>query len=197
MSSRPPPPSGHYEDPTATYDNPNQHISSLGMITTLGISIGVFVVVQGVFETNRYFKQIYLKRLQKRFEDVGRVPPVPPSHVFGWLVAIYRVSEMDVLRMVGLDAYMCLRYHVVCYKLALFMSFWGIIALTPIYSTAEDTVTFESGSLQWDRYTLRNVVSGAESTKYRLWAAAVFGYIFAAYFMQVRARGCRPFEVCL
>lgn len=39
--------------------------------------------------------------------------------------------------------------------------------------------------MQWDHYTLRNVVNGASETKYRLWAAAVFGYIFAAYFMQV------------
>ena len=129
------------------YDNPNQHISTMGMITTLAINIGVFIAIQGLFEVNRFYKQIYLKRLQKRFEDIGRVPPIPPHHVFGWLRAIYAVSEMDILRMVGLDAYMLLRYHVVCWKLALFMSFWGIIALVPIYSTANNRA-FESGSLQ-------------------------------------------------
>ena len=129
------------------YDNPNQHISTMGMITTLAINIGVFIAIQWVFEVNRFYKQIYLKRLQKRFEDIGRVPPIPPHHVFGWLKAIYAVSEMDVLRMVGLDAYMLLRYHVVCWKLALFMSFWGVIALVPIYSTANNTA-FETGPLQ-------------------------------------------------
>ena len=175
----PPPPDGN-----TVPDNPNQHISTMGMITTLLINIGVFVLIQWVFEVNRFYKQIYLKRLQKRFEEIGRVPPIPPHHVFGWLKALYDVSEMDVLRMVGLDAYMLLRYHVVCWKLSLFMSFWGIIALTPIYSTATNNI-FETGSLQWDHYTLRNVVNGASETKYRLWAAAVFGYIFAAYFMQL------------
>ena len=32
------------------------------------------------------------------------------------LLVPVQVTEMDVLRMVGLDAYMLLRYHVVCYK---------------------------------------------------------------------------------
>jgi hypothetical protein len=35
---------------------------------------------------------------------------MPPPVVFGWLYAIMKVSELDVLRMVGLDAYMLLRY---------------------------------------------------------------------------------------
>ena len=141
-----PPPGGPPGTDTIP-DNPNQHISTMGMITTLLINIGVFVLVQWIFEVNRFYKQIYLKRLQKRFEEIGRVPPIPPHHVFGWLKALYDVSEMDVLRMVGLDAYMLLRYHVVCWKLSLFMSFWGIVALTPIYSTATNNI-FETGSLQ-------------------------------------------------
>ena len=182
--------------PDTIPDNPNQHISTMGMITTLLINIGVFVLVQWIFEVNRFYKQIYLKRLQKRFEEIGRVPPIPPHHVFGWLKALYDVSEMDVLRMVGLDAYMLLRYHVVCWKLSLFMSFWGIVALTPIYSTATNNI-FETGTLQWDHYTLRNVVNGASETKYRLWAAAVFGYIFAAYFMQVIPLGCASYTYAL
>ena len=40
--------------------------------------------------------------------------------LFDWTLrfirSISQVTEMDVLRMVGLDAYMLLRYHVVCYK---------------------------------------------------------------------------------
>lgn len=141
------PPQGGPPGTDTIPDNPNQHISTMGMITTLLINIGVFVLVQWIFEVNRFYKQIYLKRLQKRFEEIGRVPPIPPHHVFGWLKALYDVSEMDVLRMVGLDAYMLLRYHVVCWKLSLFMSFWGIVALTPIYSTATNNI-FETGSLQ-------------------------------------------------
>jgi hypothetical protein len=161
------------------YDNPNQHLSTRGMLITLGINLAVFLILVGVFEAHRFYKQIYLKRLQKRFEDIGRVPPIPKDFMFGWLFAIFQVTEMDVLRMVGLDAYMLLRYHVVCYKLALFLSFWGVIVLLPIYSSS-DTKTKE-----WEKYTLSNVTEGNLETKYRLWAAAIFGYVFAAYFMQL------------
>ena len=50
------------------YDNPNHHLSTSGMLITLGINLGVFVALVGVFEVHRFYKQIYLKRLQKRFE---------------------------------------------------------------------------------------------------------------------------------
>lgn len=48
--------------------NPNQNITTKGAIATLITSIVIFFMVQAVFEYNRYYKQIYLKRLQKRFE---------------------------------------------------------------------------------------------------------------------------------
>lgn len=46
----------------------------------------------------------------------NRVPPYPAETFLGWFWEIQKVSEKEVLRMVGLDAYMCLRYIVVCYK---------------------------------------------------------------------------------
>lgn len=54
--------------PIPVYDNPNQHLSTNGMLITLGINIAVFTVLVAVFEVHRFYKQIYLKRLQKRFE---------------------------------------------------------------------------------------------------------------------------------
>jgi hypothetical protein len=51
-------------------DNPNQHLSTDGMIMTLAINLVIFWIIQAVFETNRYYKQIYLKRLQKRFQVI-------------------------------------------------------------------------------------------------------------------------------
>ena len=54
--------------PVPVYDNPNHHLSTSGMLITLGINLGVFVALVGVFEVHRFYKQIYLKRLQKRFE---------------------------------------------------------------------------------------------------------------------------------
>jgi hypothetical protein len=58
------------------------------------------------------------------------------------------------------------------------MSFWGILVLVPLYSTA-------AGETEWDKYTLKNVITANDENKYRLWAAAIFGYLFAAYFCQL------------
>lgn len=85
-------------------------------MTALGVSIVMFVLIQATFEYTRFYKQIHLKRMQKRFQEIGRVPPAPPNYVFGWLVATQQQSENDILRMVGLDAYMLLRYITICFK---------------------------------------------------------------------------------
>ncbi len=85
--------------------------------------------------------------------------------------------------MVGLDAYMCLRYIVVCFKMALFVSLWGFLILIPLYATSNyDTDTAEK---RWDRFAISNILYGERSVKYRLWVAALFGYVYAAYFCQL------------
>lgn len=81
--------------------------------------------------------------------------------------------------MVGLDAFMCLRFIVLCYKLSLFLSFWGLVFLVPIYASAT------SGPDHWDRYSISNLLAGSEEMKYRLWFSAIFAYMFAAYFCQL------------
>jgi Late exocytosis, associated with Golgi transport len=106
-------------------DNNQLDLSTRGMIYTLIINIVVFVCILIFFEVNRFYRQIFLKRYQKRFIEKGRVPPKPPNFVFGWLLAIMRVSEQDVLQMVGLDAYMLLRFQVVCLKFCVFASVTG------------------------------------------------------------------------
>lgn len=159
-----------------------QYFILLGLLTTLYINISLFIFILILFEFNKKYKQIYLKRFQQRFIDSGRVPEEPPDSILGWLVCLWNVTELDVLRMVGLDAYMLLRYHVVCYKLAIFYTFWGLLVLLPIYCTVDGNVSLATS---WDKYTISNVMTGSISYRYRLWAAAIFGYIFSAYFCQL------------
>lgn len=47
--------------------NDNAHLSVSGMIETLLLSMAAFVFFMLVFESNRFYQQIYLKRLQNRF----------------------------------------------------------------------------------------------------------------------------------
>lgn len=52
--------------------------------------------------------------------------------------------------------------------------------LLPTYCTVPTPL------IEWDKYTLMNVLAGAdEGPKYRLWVTAIFGYVYAAYFCQL------------
>ena len=112
------------------------NLSTEGMVLTLTVNVVIFVLLLFFFEKNRFYKQIFLKRYQKRFTETGRVPPEPSDIFLGWLIAIYRVEEYEILTMVGLDAYMLMRFHVLCFKLSVFLSIWGLIVLVPTYGTA-------------------------------------------------------------
>lgn len=158
--------------------NSNEHLSTDGTFWTLGLNLFFFGVFLLVFEANRFYPQIFLKRCVKKFTSTSRVPPRPPEWAFGWFWSLWQITEEEVLAMVGLDAFMLLRFHVICLKLCCFLSFWGLLVLTPLYSTAAITST-------WDTYTLSNVLKGENRMKFRLWAAAVFAYIFSAYFCKL------------
>lgn len=142
------------------------------------VNLVLFIIFWMTFEANKEYKHIYLKRLISKFKINNRVPDHPPAQLFGWLTCMNNITENDILIMVGLDAYMLLRYHTVCLKFAVFLTFWGLLVLTPLYCTAAITQ-------DWDRYTLTNVLNGDKDIKFRLWVPAVAGYIFSAYFCQL------------
>ena len=48
--------------------NSNQQTTTESMTITLLISFFAYVIIQTGFEYNRFYKQIYLKRLQRRFQ---------------------------------------------------------------------------------------------------------------------------------
>ena len=52
-----------------TDDNPNdnRHLSAIGMSETLAMSFVGGFIIMAIFEKYRFYKQIYLKRLQNRF----------------------------------------------------------------------------------------------------------------------------------
>lgn len=170
------------------YQNDSNQLSTKGMLINFGVNVGAFLIFLLIFEKSRHWKQIFLKRYIRRYIDAGRIPYPPPSYYFGWLVSLYHIKETDVLRMVGLDAYMCLRFISVCFKLSCFLLFWGLLVLTPIYATAAD-------SAEWSHYTIFNILRGDENIKSRLYATVIFGYIFSAYFCQLLYREYNNFSV--
>ena len=99
-----------------TDDTVNSYQDSNSLINTLSVNSIIFAVILVIFEIFRHIKIVFLKRLTKKFISTSRVPPLPPKHPFGWIVAIANVSDDELIRMVGLDAYMLLRYIIVCFR---------------------------------------------------------------------------------
>jgi hypothetical protein len=158
----------------SSQDNP---YTTHSLFVCIYVNIAVFAIILVIFEVNKGINQIYQKRCIKRFQDAGRVPKSPDKAFLGWLRMLFKIKETDVLNMVGLDAYMLLRYISMCIKLSFFLAFFGCLVLAPIYAT-----TPNNSDATWNSYTIFNVTQGSFVNKQRLWAAAIFSYIFAGYF---------------
>ena len=128
------------------------------------------------FECFRRIRPLYLSRLA--FEKERRVPPAPNSFPLNWVWKIKSVTDREVLRMVGLDGYMLLRYILICFRIGFFFSFWGLVFLTPIYSYSD------GGSVGWNKFTLANIPSN-NMNAYELWTPVIFFYMFSVFFCQL------------
>lgn len=165
--------------PDAKECDETQILETNQLLNNLFLNILMAIVLMLIFEGSRHMKSIYMKRATKdKFVKGGRVPEVPPSHIFGWLKTMYETTEEDILHMVGLDGYMLLRYIHVCGRICAFIAFWGLLVLVPFYGN--------SGGKEcaWNRFTLGNVPPGeiGEVTFSRLWVPAIFAYMFSAFF---------------
>lgn len=165
--------------PDAKECDETQIIETNQLLNNLFLNILMAIVLMLIFEGSRHIKSIYMKRVTKdKFVKGGRVPEVPPSHIFGWLKTMYETTEEDILHMVGLDGYMLLRYIHVCGRICAFIAFWGLLVLVPFYGN--------SGGKEcaWNRFTLGNVPPGEidQVTFSRLWVPAIFAYMFSAFF---------------
>jgi len=147
------------------------------LYNTLYINVFIFLSLSIVFELIRHMKSIFMNRLVKKFIRSNRVPEKPAVYPFAWIWSIISIDQEEVLRMVGLDGYMLLRYLIVCFRAACFYSFWGLLLMAPIYS-------FGKGDLSgWNRYTIANVTDDNESTT--LWMPVVFCYLFSIFLCQL------------
>ena len=57
----------------------DKNFTTMSMVYTFVICVVLFICILVFFEFNRHYKQIFLKRYQKRFIDIGQVPPQPPE----------------------------------------------------------------------------------------------------------------------
>jgi hypothetical protein len=147
------------------------------LLNTLYINIIIFACLALLFEVLRHWKAIYMNRYKKKFIQENRVPSKPNSYPFGWVWTVMHVSHDDVLKMVGLDGYMLLRYLLACIRIAWFCAFWGIVVMVPVYHYGGDGLT------GWSRYTIANIPDNPHSGS--LWVPVIFSYLFAMFYCQL------------
>eukprot|EP01031_Cornospumella_fuschlensis_P035603 gene35603-43179_t len=147
-------------------DNDDSLKESGQLLNTFYINMIIFWALVAVFEMVRNWKSIYLNRLTKKFVQSKRVPPPPSRWPFAWVYTILLIPNEEVLRMVGLDGYMLLRFLLVCIRVASFFTFFGLIVLVPVY------VHGGEGLSGWNKYTVANIKDSASA--YSLWAPVAF-----------------------
>lgn len=127
---------------------------SNGLVNTVSVTLIIFSVLIIIFEIVRVqYKKIYASRTcVKKLKAHKRVPPRLSKYPFVWMYDVINIPEQECLRMIGLDGYMLLRYINICFRFAAFCSFWGLVCLVPLYSSATD-----SSAVGWDKYTLANL----------------------------------------
>ena len=126
------------------------------------------------FEQYRDKGSLYGKRVA-RLNDRTPGGKAAPYGFLKWVKEINSLKEKEVARLIGLDAYMLLRFTRICRNICFFGVFWGCVILCPIYYTGENTDDAEG----FYRLTLANVVQSSN----RLWAPVVYMYVFSLYFM--------------
>lgn len=147
---------------------------------SLCMNLLIFTALISFFEVNRHFKAIYGKRISKKFLKTNRVPPIPSKIPLAWVYTVLNVSDDEILRMVGLDGYMLIRYITVCLRISLFLTVWGIAILLPVYSNAQGDI-----SIGWNKYTIANIPLSEENNHYLLWIPCIFAYVFSAYYCRI------------
>ena len=147
------------------------------LVNTFYINLIIFSCLVATFELLRNMKSIYLNRLKGKFIKAQRVPGRPSRYPFGWILAINKVSHDEVLKMIGLDGYMLLRYLMLCLRIACFYSFWGLVIMVPVYSNADNDL------IGWNKYTIANIPDGRQSPA--LWVPVVFSYLFTIFYCQL------------
>lgn len=119
-------------------------------------------------------REIYAPRLRTK---PHRCPPQPPSGLFGWLTTTYSLSDEETLRVVGLDAFMFLRYLKIFARVGLGCGIFGLMTLVPIYGTANK----KDGVVGIAMYTMSQISPGGD----RLWASLLcyWGYTLVLLYL--------------
>lgn len=145
--------------------------------TTMELTAALVLGLLMLFELKRHRKSVYAPRMRHYAgEERARRLPMDGAVLMGgwrrwplaWAWLVCRVPDDEMRRMIGLDAFMVLRFL----RLWRECFFWGIVfgtvVLAPTYQTGARR---ETGFYQ---LTMRNIERGSS----RLWAPVCFAYVW-------------------
>jgi calcium permeable stress-gated cation channel len=110
-----------------------------------------------------------------------RPEPLPPG-LFAWVLPVLKVSDEEVIKRIGLDSYMFLRFMKMCTILFATFSIIGLPVLLPINSVNQ------GDGLGLEKFTIGNIRDNK-----RLWAHVILAWLFSGTFMLVFFRSSQHF----
>ncbi|KLU84448.1 hypothetical protein MAPG_03490 [Magnaporthiopsis poae ATCC 64411] len=119
----------------------------------IAASLGLTAFLAFCFLRPRW-KSLYAARKRHLDPAIG-LPPLPDS-LFGWIPALYRITEEQVLSCGGLDAYVFLSFFKMAIRIFLTLLFFAAAVLAPIHNRFEKSRKSRDGSDKKDyaQYTL-------------------------------------------
>ncbi|KAK4184170.1 hypothetical protein QBC35DRAFT_66850 [Podospora australis] len=108
---------------------PNATDTKVQLSISLALGISAFLAFC-VLTLRPRWKSLYAARKQRL--DASIALPVLPDTFFGWMPALYKITEHQVLASAGLDAYVFLTFFKMSMKLFGIMLFFAAVVLEPI-----------------------------------------------------------------
>ncbi|KAK4696831.1 calcium permeable stress-gated cation channel, partial [Lecanoromycetidae sp. Uapishka_2] len=114
-----------YKDPSK-----NQNQRDITTQAVISIALGIVAFLAFCFARPRW-TGLYAAR--KRQKNAASILPELPDTFFGWLPALYRITEEEVLASAGLDAFVFLAFFRMATKYIAITFFFSLVIMLPIH----------------------------------------------------------------
>jgi hypothetical protein len=123
------------------------------------------------FELSRGNRDVYSPRLRN---NEARTAGKCPKGWFGWIPHTLAVSDEDTLMMIGMDAFVVLRFTKLCVHMCMVCMLGAVIMMTLYYLSPQ-----QDGVLGINRYTMANIPFGGS----KLYCAVFFSWFYSMLFV--------------
>ncbi|KAI0442268.1 hypothetical protein F4803DRAFT_380450 [Xylaria telfairii] len=123
------------------------------------------------------WKSLYAARKRHNHPEIAL--PVLPDSFLGWIPALYRVTEEQVLASAGLDAFVFLSFFKMSLRLFSTMLFFSLVILWPIHRAFDVTLDPPSNPDELYLDTTKHKDRDDEKSSSYLWSYLVFTWFFS------------------